>query len=81
MEGNREAPMDGEVRVKGAEVQLGGVYSSHTLHGTSPANTGSSSISASSRSRRERLIAAAIEVLAEGSVDRLVESRDTPKAL
>jgi hypothetical protein len=72
--------MDGEVRVRGAATELGGVYSSHTLHRDRPARRGKKGIADPLPTRRERLIVAMVEAIADGSVDRLDRSLDTTKA-
>ncbi len=81
LEGNRGRVMDAEVRIKGADAGHAGIASSHTMHSIRPSSGGSSSSTDAPHHRRDRLIAATVEVLADGSVDRLDESRDTPKAL
>ena len=73
--------MDGEVRVRDIQTPLGGVYSSHTFHPNRPVSTGQTGTAETDQTRRERLIAATVEVIAEGSVDRLAQSWDTSKAL
>ena len=77
MEGNRESPMDGEVRVMHAALSSVGVGSSHTVYPVSPAGMGFRSLDGADQSRRERLIEATLEVVSAGSVDRLVQTRDT----
>jgi hypothetical protein len=81
LEGNRVRTVDGNVRAKHASVTLAGVGSSHTLHSVSPASTGNTVLKEAPLSRRERLIEATVQVVSEGSVDRLQHSRHATKAL
>jgi hypothetical protein len=81
LEGNKGRTMDGEVRVKDATFGLNGLYSSHTLHRNHPVDTGQTGFAETPQTRRERLIAATVEAVAEGSVDRLGKSRAATKAL
>jgi hypothetical protein len=73
--------MDDGVRVVDASGSSAQLSSSHTAHTLAPAGAGSNTLAKPSQTRRERLIAATVEVLADGSVDRLPESRDATKAL
>jgi hypothetical protein len=73
--------MDDGVRVIHASGSSAQLSSSHTAHTFGPAGAGSNTLASPGQTRRERLIAATGEVLADGSVDRLLESRDTIKAL
>jgi hypothetical protein len=77
LEGNRENPMDGEVRVMCAAMSSVGVGSSHTVHLVSPAGMGFQGHGRLPQTRRERLIAGALQAVSEGSVDGLVQTRDT----
>ncbi len=73
--------MDAKVRVNHAEGSPTAMGSSHTGHTVHAAGASSSTLVAPTQSHRYRLIAATVEALAEGSVDRLRESRDAAKAL
>jgi hypothetical protein len=73
--------MDGEVRVKDTQTPLESVYSSHTLHRNRPAGKGQEAVAEPRPTRRECLITAAVDAVADGSVDRLAKSRDATKAL
>jgi hypothetical protein len=81
LEGKRGRTMDGRVRVIHASESSVQLSSSHTVHTFAPTIAGSSTFVQPSQTRRERLIAATVEVFADGSVDRLAESRDARKAL
>ncbi len=69
--------MDGEVRVTDADRPLGNVGSSHTMHNDCASSQGVSALAEPPQDRRDRLIAATVEVVSEGSVDRLAQTRDT----
>ncbi len=73
--------MDGEVRVIDAGMALTGGGSSHTAHSIRPSSTGLRALADAPESRRDMLIAATVEVVSEGSVDRLPRTQDTSKAL
>ena len=73
--------MDGKVRVIHADEPSARLSSSHTAHTFEPVDTGSNTLVRPTQSRRDRLIAATVEAVADGSVDRLSRSLDTAKAL
>jgi hypothetical protein len=73
--------MDDGVRVIDANGSSAQLSSSHTAHTFGPAGADSNTLAGPSQTRRERLIAATVELLTDGSVDRLPKSRDATKAL
>jgi hypothetical protein len=67
---------DGEVRVIRVSPSSSAVSSSHTVHKSRPVGKGSSALAELSTSRRAKLVYAAVEVVADAGVDRLVNSRN-----
>jgi hypothetical protein len=74
--GKRVRTTDGKVGVIRVNASSSALDSSHMVHHSHPVGKSSSALADLSTGRRARLVHAAVEVVADAGVDRLVKSRN-----